>query len=458
MKSTYLSCLLLLPALALALDTEKFCGSRPEGLYCSPDVKYHKVECPSGKLFACPKKELEICQERGLLKQYGFKGGIARCVPNLGDGVVENFCASKVNLGPGTYCFGDQDRNLRIVCPSGMIFKCVTEPSNSTPKCFQQKPNVAVCKKDGGEGGSAGEVGTCVPSISISKTTVTITQAVTTTVTETPQVITMTEQDTVTETPTCTRTKVQETVVTHVSTQVEIYTPGGAAAGETITGPTFVFPTTQPTASIVTETSYCSSLTTKTRTLEAFISTQTVTSMVMANPDGPGAGGAVGGTVPPPTYTWPQEQVQPTSTYWIHPEQTTTLTQWIHPDQTLAPWTLTQEVAPPTSTRYMTQTIAGQPSTTQSMCPQDGSIQHYIPESTFGKYQFTGQRSSAFDAMATCQSLGADLALAGTEQESTFLSQNLCEPVWIKAGADAGSDFDGQVCLALYPGGGTGST
>ncbi len=98
-------------------DITAFCAARPTGLYCDPRAEDQKIECPSGNVTVCPGKGPEICQERGVLKQYGYKGGIARCVPNLGAGVLSAFCSTKTL--PGTYCFGDNKNNIRIACPSG---------------------------------------------------------------------------------------------------------------------------------------------------------------------------------------------------------------------------------------------------------------------------------------------------------------------------------------------------
>ena len=260
--------LALLPSVVVAqveVDVTAFCATRPVGLYCSPQVRSQKIECPSGEIFDCPKPN-EKCQERGILKQYGFKGGIARCVPNIPDADVAAFCMGKE---VGTYCYGDPENNIRIACPSGLIFKCVDEPHPHSRKCVQKKPQVAVCHVlDDGSGGSSGNCSGQVVTLTITET-----EMQTKTKTETLPRKTKTVTETLTETLTCppltatflipsvftpepvpmTKTKVDTTEWVQVATATSLWveTVSGGSSSTSVSVSTKTFDTDVATATSV---------------------------------------------------------------------------------------------------------------------------------------------------------------------------------------------------------------
>lgn len=117
-----------------SLNITAFCAVRPLGLYCHPLVSTAKIECPSGNIFTCPGLDTEFCQERGVLRQTGFKGGIARCAPRLNMTAVSDFCAVRP---AGIFCYPNAEDNIRVQCPTTLIYKCASPPHPHSKKCFQ---------------------------------------------------------------------------------------------------------------------------------------------------------------------------------------------------------------------------------------------------------------------------------------------------------------------------------
>lgn len=207
-------------------EIASFCSNRPAGLYCSPWSIHQKVECPTGEFFTCPKGDAEFCQERGILREYGFKGGIARCVPYIAPSVLTAFCIDKKSAG--VFCFGDKDNNIRVQCPTGLIYKCDNNPTASTKKCDQTKPAFATCKLGGGGGVVDVCSSTLAPAVTVTVTRVRTRSAecpptpypVVSTVTESP--VTNTVYSTVENTVTNVYTTVQMDTKTVVSTQAPV--------------------------------------------------------------------------------------------------------------------------------------------------------------------------------------------------------------------------------------------
>ncbi|KAI3634067.1 hypothetical protein MIR68_007671 [Amoeboaphelidium protococcarum] len=142
---------------------DRFCDDKPVGLYCSPVSIFQKIECPRKTIFTCPKAPFEFCQERGIKRTSGYRAGIARCVPNVGNASIVAYCANKP---PGSYCFGDRLNNVRIECPLGLLYKCENNPvPNRGKKCEQLTPTVAVCSFNNSTGGGGSGSGTtlCPP-------------------------------------------------------------------------------------------------------------------------------------------------------------------------------------------------------------------------------------------------------------------------------------------------------
>ncbi|KAI3657923.1 hypothetical protein MP638_003560 [Amoeboaphelidium occidentale] len=143
---TLIAPVVLASGLVSAQSNSTFCDGKPVGLYCDPNNESRKIECPNGEITTCPKAPGEICQERGKLKQNGFRGGIARCVPKLDPEAVKEFCSSRQT---GTYCWPGPDSegfvgNIKVQCPSGLVYKC--RPSfDPNLICRQRNERYAVC-------------------------------------------------------------------------------------------------------------------------------------------------------------------------------------------------------------------------------------------------------------------------------------------------------------------------
>jgi hypothetical protein len=78
---TLIAPVVLASGLVSAQSNSTFCDGKPVGLYCDPTNESRKIECPNGEITTCPKAPGEVCQERGKLKQNGFRGLLhAHCI------------------------------------------------------------------------------------------------------------------------------------------------------------------------------------------------------------------------------------------------------------------------------------------------------------------------------------------------------------------------------------------
>jgi hypothetical protein len=384
--------LILELGVSAALDVEEFCSSRPVGMYCNPEDEKRKIECPSGKSFLCNAEPGEHCQERGILKTSGFKGGIARCVPKLDETKVEEFCSSRRT---GMYCWPERSV-LKIQCPTGLVYKC-TAGSSPNATCVQ-RPTGARCVIRGQEQGS-----TVCPVLTVTATD---------TVTET-----VTNADTITVTDTVT-TSVTSTVSSGIISTVTL-------SPVTVTETSFstIVPTTSRTPVV-------STVTVNPTSTEVILST----SVVRRTSSVGGAGGQVTVVFPPQVTT----VTVPANTMTLSPPAVT----------------VTSTTRPSGATNSTPTIVPPQPTSDGKPCPENGQVDlGNLPGVPF-RYQYISTPLSFGDAWNRCRAINANsrLAYISTTNEHWRLGNLLCVPSWYQ---NWNGDQYQEACIALYPGGAT---
>ena len=423
-----------------AVDVKEFCKDRPVGLYCSPDSIFQKIECPSGDFFTCQKAPNEFCQERGILKQHGFRGGIARCVPRLDPAAVASFCKPREK---GVYCWGDFEGNIRVHCPSGLIYKCADNPTPDTKKCNQTTPTFAQCTTGGGGGGA----GNCTAITVTIPETITQTKVVTSTSTQRETVVlttTSVQRKTVTVNPTCPAPQTSTLIIPTTVTNVVPSTLTNVSSETTVdrATSTIIIVDSSTRVNVQTSLDVVSTKITETVSFETSVTVipqtelinsmtvevlETMTEFWTVTPTQTEGGGAAGtGTPTVITIT-----VDPTTTYVIP--------------------TSTSDGPGPAGSSVTEITIV--PSPTDAPCPSEG-FQTSIPAPPGANFNYvlSAQPIIEGDARPLCRSLGGQLALIESTDEHWYLGQHICQPVWY-------SQWQGNVyqgnggCIALYPGG-----
>jgi hypothetical protein len=427
---------LLIVEKSWAFDVSAFCSEKPNGLYCHPDVSHEKIECPSGDITACPRGEEEMCQERGILKKYGFSGGIARCVPNIPQEEITSFCESK---SVGIYCFGDDDNNIRIQCPSGLLYKCDDNPSESTKKCQRKSDTFAVCSNEGG-GGSAG--GNCTDSIF----TVTFVVTSTETMTSTASPVTITSIATLTQTNTDT---VRETLVTTVTETI-----GEECPITTVISSSVIVVTAQESVSSFTHIHLSSTTMVNTET-SIFPFTTQLESTPTNEPDFSIQVLDVTSTIPLVSINDVETTTSICTTGTIGNEAYEG--EYENPDDHNPNSTPSEEIETLTSTNPPEMTAGPNPTPdTNGLCPEDSELRRkpfQVPSSS-SKYQLTPSRSTEAEARSACEAMGGRLARIQSSMTHWELGNKICEVSWYDEWE--GNDYESD-CIALYPGGATSS-
>ena len=425
--------LLLISVLATSAQTNssttniiEFCSSRPLGLYCDPSTEFGKIECPSGTLYTCPKAPQEHCQERGILNQFGFKGGVARCVPKLDSQAVQTFCSNKT--AAGVYCWGDVEGNVRVQCPTGLVYKCRTNSTTDSAAlvCQQTSPTYAVCLE--GPITPAGNL-TCTNStrtvistqtltsvsVSVDYITVNLTQRVTETLGPKPFTTNSTIVNTYTQVNYTTR------VVTVVDT-----------ATVTSVNSTVVPVTVTP--SVVTVFSSCSG--NMTSTVVANVTTSSSSAVLTSSSVSSTIDGGISGAGSPIIIT-PTSTSAIVSTTPISSSSASPVSSSVDGGISAAG---SRELPQPTQVAQCSGTNPTPPITPPPNSPQGL------------RYGYTPQRMTESQVSASCLSLGGVIADIQDPVEHWSVGLQLCEAVWYRKWEGNGYD---EACIALYPGGAT---